>query len=344
MVGGLHRLVAASVAVIVAAGCGSTPSVPTAPSTAPILPASPVPTPTATPSPGPTPRPTASQRAEPTPEPTPPAGLARNVTIEEDGLRISITLDRNPMPAGEVTGVTYRLKNTGGASVTWTSDGCESPVGLQGEMTDVRLRPGGQATGQGSRFKFLALDDVEDGIVRIGFVSEQLLGRGTYGCGDIAIGHELKPGQQITRREFWDGAVSQRHGPPPTGAIRLTGWAGYFSRTRGGEEARLGDNGVLRPVLDAWIVAGHDPAWLDLPEVVDAALADPQLQAWLGQVEIGNASEPVAWWDAAQGLWQVGILRYYVQPGLWLVLVDPLTGAVTGHVERDWDPDVDGFP
>lgn len=266
------------------------------------------------------------------------------MTIEEDGLRISITLDRNPMPAGEVTGATYRVKNVGPTSANWTSDGCESPVGLNGEMTGIRLHPGIQATAQGSRFKFLALHDVEDGIVRIGFVPERFLGRGTYGCGDIAIGHELKPGQQITRRGFWDGAVSRRHGPPPTGAVRLTGWAGYFSRMHDGEETPLGDNGVLRPVLDAWITAGHDPAWLDLPEVVDAALADPQLQAWLDKVEIGNASEPVAWWDAELGLWQIGILRYYVQPGLWLVLVDPLTGAVTGHVERDWDPDVDGFP
>ena len=339
-VGGLHRLVAAAVAVIVAAGCGSTPPVPTASSMVSVPPASRARTPTATP----TPRPTATRRAEPTPEPTPPAGLARNVTIEEDGLRISITVDRNPMPAGEVTGVTYRVRNVGRTSVSWGSDGCESPVGLYGEMTGIRLRPGAQATGDGSRFKFLALDDVEDGIIRIGFVPEPRLGKGTYGCGDIHMGHEIEPGQQITRREFWDGAVATRHGLPPTGAIRLTGWAGDFSRRHDGQDVPIGDDGVLKPVLDAWISAGHDPAWLDLPEVVDAALADPQLQAWLGKVEIGNASEPVAWWDAEQGLWQVGILRYYVQPGLWLVLVDPLTGAVTGHVERDWDPDVDGFP
>ena len=84
---------------------------------------------------GQTPRPTTvalspspGATSAPTPTPTlPPGPLARIAMIEANGVRVTIELERNPMPAGEPTWVTTTVTNTGRDDVIWLHGACAHP-------------------------------------------------------------------------------------------------------------------------------------------------------------------------------------------------------------------------
>jgi hypothetical protein len=228
------------------------------------------------------------------------------------------------------------------------SDGCETSVGVHGVMTGSAWRPGVDQEGVAKRFKLYALDR----LFRTGplpppylrFVPPALVGKGSYGCADLGIGHEIAPGKSVRAAMVWDGSASMRWGPPPTGLVTITGTFDHY--WRGNKQPSSGQWQTLEVKLETWVADGADPTRLSPPEVADAALADPAFAAYLETLDLGNGNEVVMWYRPARDLWEVGVLDWYGGPGatMHLVLIDPDTGAVMGTVDRPWDRDADGFP
>ena len=71
-----------------------------------------------------------------------PDRMDRFASVEGDGMRFRIAMDRNPMPAGEWTRVFTEVTNVGPVPLTWMSDGCAKPGVVWGEMEDVSWQPG----------------------------------------------------------------------------------------------------------------------------------------------------------------------------------------------------------
>ncbi|OGO54433.1 MAG: hypothetical protein A2V85_05010 [Chloroflexi bacterium RBG_16_72_14] len=333
---------------VVVAGCAAT----TMPSPDPAFPSPGIPaaassTPASTASL--TPSPTLAATAAPTPAPTLPAGrLPRTAVVEQDGVRVKIELERNPIPAGEWTRLTTVVRNTGDNVVTWFHDGCAITVGTWGEMASA-WRPGIAQTDVPATFKDRALDLAYRSTPLPGpiidFVPERWAGTGTHGCADLGMSDLILPGKAIRQRYVWEGHAGHRWGPPPSGPVTLTGTFAHYWRGREEPEGDIRDR-TIEVALDAWITGGADDSWLSPPEVVDAALADPAFVAYLETQDLGNGREEILWYRPELGAWEVGVLVWYEfpEPRLHLVLVDPHTGAIRDTVDRPWNEDVDGFP
>jgi hypothetical protein len=306
---------------------------------------------TAAPSVVPTPSPTPAPTVAPTPAPalTSPSDLKRVAIVEQDGVRVRLELERNPMPAGESTTLTAVVRNLGTDVVTWFHDGCAITVNTWGEMASG-WRLGTEHQGVGATFKgrvlyYSAGPTPMPGPI-INFVPERHAGRGSFGCADIGLSDRIRPGEAITQRYVWEGQAGLRWGPPPSGPVTLTGTFAYYWRGRDEPEDLDLDNRKIAVPLDAWIAGGADETLLSPPEVVDAALADPAFLRYLGTQDLGNGRDEILWYRPELGVWQVGVLAWYeaATPQMHLVHVDPRTGEVLETVDRPWDERMDGFP
>jgi hypothetical protein len=282
-----------------------------------------------------------SPAVSPTAPPTAPSGLKTRFRTERDGIRVTIELDRNPLPAGKQTWATMTVKNVGKGDVTWFHDGCAIAVGLQAKLVDVEWRKGKEHAGQSATFKSDLIRDIPEG-VWISFAPEWNIGKGSIGCADLGMSDTIHAGRSIKQRAQWDGMAYLRLGMPPSGRASLHGWAGYYYRGKH-RPANMLETGVIKVGGEVWIADGKDPSWLDPPEVIDAALADPEFVQWIAKLELGNGNQEILWFDLDLGLWQVGTLHYGLKQ-LHYLLVDPVTGEVVDTVERPWVPDVDGYP
>jgi hypothetical protein len=260
---------------------------------------------------------------------------------------VRITLDRAPMPAMEVTRITTEVRNVGSDTLHWMSDGCEISVGIRAEMTASAWRPGVQQQDVAKLFKDYAIyRSFRTERLRppsLEFVPPAWVGKGSHGCADIGFVHEIAPGNAVRAELVWDGAAARRWGPPPTGAVAITGI--FDAYWRGDELMPDVRMGKLEVHLDSWVVDGADETRLSPPEVADAALADPAFAAYLETQQLGNGREVVLWYRPTLSLWEVGVLAWYAPAQhMHLVLVDPHSGAVVDTVDRAWDEDRDGFP
>ena len=244
------------------------------------------------------------------------------------------------MPAGEPTWATVTVKNVGVGDVTWFHDGCAIAIGISGAVPGT-WRQGIAQRGQAASFKQRLLERMPDDI-SISFAPESMIRVGRIGCADIGMSDTIRAGRSIKQRTQWDGMAYLRLGLPPTGPITIDGWAGYYFRGKN-SPSNLIEKGLTKFHGDGWISNGKDPSWLDPPEVIDAALMDPALVAWLEDQRLGNGVSEILWFDLKRSLWQVGTLEYGPDR-LHYDLVDPATGEIRGTVERHWDPDKDGYP
>ena len=320
--------------VFVLGACGPTPP------TSPVVSDSDGPSATEIESVEPSSSPTArNDRPSPTPIPSPPADLTTRLVKARDGIRVTIELDRNPLPAGEATWATLTVQNRGRTDAKWFHDGCAIPAGISGQIVGTRWRPGMEHSGQAGVFKARVLDATGGDVIRITFTHERHIGKGGIGCADIGITDTIASGDSLVHRARWDGNAAPALGPPPSGPVELTGRAGYYYR--GNEPAGLIKSGVIELRADGWIVGGKDPTWLDPPEVIDAALADPGFIRWIDDKELGNGRSEFIRFDPRRGVWEVGTVEY-VSTTLHFVRVHPVTGAVLETIERRWVPEVDG--
>jgi hypothetical protein len=280
----------------------------------------------------------------PTPAPTLPAEALETMwTVERDGVRLTVSLERNPMPAGETTWLTSTVTNVGNDEITWFHDGCAIPVWAWGPMDGVSWpvapkfdrddgrEPQDRSADRGN----------ETAAVTIQFMDEALFDRkGTFGCGDIGMSDALPAGGSITRRAGWNGVGYSLLGPPPTGLVHVT--ATFESYWRGPEPSP-GDFGTLELPFDVWVDSPGQLA-IDAAEAVHAALMDPRLVEIIESPTRAESTGQIVRYDPMTATWQVGLLEYTEPSRIHMVLVDANTGELVDWVERIWNYDTDGFP
>ncbi len=343
------------VIAVIVAGCDALagPSDRTAPGSGPMASPMPAASPTPPAASG-LPLATASPVAASSPPPTPSASLAvapvslpRAAMMEKDGVRVRMELQRNPLRAGEPSWVRTTVRNLGTDDVTWFHDGCAISVGVHGTSL-VDWPPGIDQTGQALSFKnrllnvYVTTDRPRP--AGLNFVPKSMLAAGSYGCADIGISETIPPGKVIRRTLWWSGYADVRRGLPPTGSAIITGSAGFYWRGHK-EPDRIIDH-RMELELDAWIIEGLQGDRLTPPEVIDAALADPSFVAYLETQDLGNGREEILWYDPGADVWEVGVMPWYETkpPRIHGVLVDPVTGAIRGPLDRPWNEEADGYP
>jgi hypothetical protein len=271
---------------------------------------------------------------EPWPDAVIPDGrLVRTASERVDGVDVRITLDANPLVAGQPAWVTTELTNLGRDKLQWTEDGCGIHVGVSGRFPDLRWPEGAEQQGLAAKFKQAAFWNarmLDDRSVHINFVPEWAVGIGDFGCADIGIGKELRPGRRLIARQQWDGLLFQRAGLPPTsraeiGGTFAAGWRRASDRpNRGRKEI------VVR--LPAWIQGVDSPRVLSVGEAVDVALTDDLFAEWVRVVYKGmDAWQAITELDPATGAWQIGLAR--MGGDTRIISVDSTTGS-TGQLLR----------
>jgi hypothetical protein len=341
----MRRGVLVALLAVALTGCLAEGPDPVAPSGPP-----PRPTPSASPSPRASVVAVSSDRASPgasvveqaTPAPSLPDDPSRIAVVERDGVRLTLELDRNPMPAGEPTWVTTTIQNTGRDAITYYP--CGEAVTVGGEIDGVPWRSGVDLPVPAATWKsyLTAGQGLRGGGRTVLFFPDGLDGAAS-GCGDIGISATLAAGAEHRERLRWDGFTFRRLGPPPTASLDLIG---SFAFDRGvalepPPEARR--RAEVR--LPAWIAGPLGPL-LDPAEAVDLALADPRLTDLLGSRNLHSGNEGVLLFDGSSGIYQIGMLESGGLPisRVHLVLVDARSGRIAGFVDRDWDYQVDGYP
>jgi hypothetical protein len=282
--------------------------------------------------------------------PTPPPDQPLIASIDHDGIRVTVTLERNPMPAGEPTWADLEVINVGADDVSW-AHGCEDPAGLSGTLA-MTWRPGSAQAGIAETLKSHLVrpgSDLHDGRISIGFTPEKDIGRGPYGCADVGVTEHLAPGEGRHSRARWDGIAHGELGLPPTGPMMLEARAGSYWRTSksfpGADLSRI----VFQ--IPAWITHGKPAALLDPPEAIDAALRDAAFIEWLGHqlrttvraipgersysIDAWSGKRALLRFDRALGQWHIGVLRNLYAGGgrMHEILIDPVTGAVRGVLD-----------
>lgn len=299
-------------------------------------PTSPAPTPTASP----------SSVLSPSPVPTPPPDLDRRVVDEFDDIRIEIELQRNPLPATEASWIKVTVTNEGPDDVTWFHDGCALLAFVHGTATTA-WQMGIEQVDQAAKFKTYVLGGhivaEPSAFASLSFVPESRLGKGSYGCADVGMADTIAPGRSKEQTLWWSGFTDLHQGPPPGGPATIFAYGAYYSR---GTSPGPGAGHVFELEIDTWITGDDATARLSPAQVVDAALADPAFATYLATQSIANGRAVIAWYDDDRDLWEVGVMPWHetTPPRIHGVLVDAVTGAIIGPLDRDWDQDVDLFP
>jgi hypothetical protein len=280
----------------------------------------------------------------PSPSTDAPPQLVRSVTTRQDGIRLSMRIEGNPVVAGEPLWITTKLTNTGKTDLIWASGHCDNAVRVSGVMRDAMWRDGLPA---GPRdfgdFKYYTTFFRLDGgpTIRLGIEPWGPHGAGDRGCTEVGWAERIPPGTTRTDRSRWDGSARWQLGPPPSGVATVT--ASF------GEYKRAGDRGSPRKhieaSLDVLIVNGRPDEWLHPMEIIDAALADPAFAALMDPIDMGDRRSAFVQYDVHTDLWYVGV----IDPGraprfaetFLGALVDPARGEVVALIERLWVRDED---
>ena len=263
--------------------------------------------------------------------------------VEQDGVRLQIELERNPMPAGEPTWVTSTVTNTGQDPVVYVP--CGEAVNVGAAIVGPPWRHGLTLPNPAKVWKAYLLSNygLEGDDRSLIFFAEGQTGAAS-GCGDVAHVLSLAPGATFHDRARWDGFAFRRLAPPPTARIDLVG---KFEFDLGDllAEHPPEDRHVLEVHVETWI-EGLPDAFLDPAEAVDIALTEPRLTVLLASRDLRNGNEGVVLFDPKTGVYQIGMLESGSLPVALahLVLVDARTGEIVVLVERDWDYQVDGYP
>jgi hypothetical protein len=280
---------------------------------------------------------------DPSPPPAVPANLDRSVTAELEGVRVTIELERNPMPAGQPTWVHKTITNTGRDAVVYYP--CGESMGVAGLMPGLPWRPGRNLPNPGKAWKayLIAVQGIRTNDRSVLFLPQGQDGSSS-GCGDIGYTNSMAPGATIHERARWDGFAFRQLAPPPTARLDLVGRF-KFDRGDPNVEHPPEDRRSLEVRLDTWI-SGPPEALLDPAEAADIALTDPRLTGLLASRDLNNGNEGVVRFDPVAGVYQIGMLESGDLPvaRVHLVLVDAVSGEIVGFVDRDWNYDVDGFP
>jgi hypothetical protein len=277
---------------------------------------------------------------------SPPPELARVAVVERDDARIEIELQRNPLLALEPSWVKVRVTNEGRTDLTWFHDGCAELASVWG-VSEVAWPMGEEHPGQAGRFKTYALGGHISAAPKahawLEFVRKERLHAGSGGCPDVGIYETIPPGDTIQTTRWWSGFTALHWAIPPAGPATIRGFAGYY--WRGEEPSDIVDH-AIKLELDAWITSDLAEDRLSAAQAIDAALGNRDFADYIETQSITDGRAEIAWYDADRDLWEIGVMPWYETdpPRIHGVLVDAVTGAILGELDRPWDRSVDPFP
>jgi len=272
-----------------------------------------------------------------TPKLTPPAALPLVAVVERDQVRLTIALDRNPMASGEEAWITTRLENLASTDLVWIRNNCTFTTWITADSSSV-WRPGVPQPGNAGLFKAKALEDSGPGAsrARLVFVPEDYLHAGSthFGCPEQRQVTEVAAGEAIEQRARWDGILDAGFGHPVAGPYEILGMTqGTFSRSATGEPAIAAPTEVR---LSAWVIDGRDPALLQPPEVIDAALGSESFLEYLTDARLTPSYYGRVRYDASSDHWLVGLINATTLRGL-AATIDPIDGAVLEVADGRWE-------
>jgi hypothetical protein len=217
------------------------------------------------------------------PAPTAAPPLPVTASVEEDQIRVTITLDRSQSVFGQRVWAEVSVENIGADVVHWGHSGtCDWVAGITVVPAfEVPPAPYGRDdwTGDAEILKRLAVDDRGSGTQH--FTPEPWVDfEGNFGCTSDIVADTIAPGERLTHRAAWDTMAA--HGAPPVpGEYAATATFSYLNRgpapvDDGGDLARI-DVTVL---LD---VDGSPLVHLSAGEALDAIFEDAAYQQHLAE-------------------------------------------------------------
>lgn len=287
---------------------------------------------------------------------------------QRDGIRVELWLDRTTAAPGEWILGRVRVTNTR-SDDAWSPGACGPMVRVTPDLAGV-LDPGIQQTGAAALFKAAILDSpgAEPDPFRqlrwrggepIAWSGPALAMLDCGGEGDDVT--RLAPGSSIDADVAWFPAEQPTGDdvpirPLPPGPVTVT--ATYELIKHGAQPRRQFDG---RPITASTVVTltGDDPGLPSTAQLVDAAIADPTVDAWLGCV---TPDKPRAWtaflggWGrlpypeqqrryqglgalAPDGVTELVLMVDSQDPGGTLIaMLDPWTGSVVRVVEEGATP------
>jgi hypothetical protein len=275
-------------------------------------------------------------RATPTPIGAPrPNSLRVSASTEQEGIRITIRVGSNPLHAGNPTGASVTIKNTGRRLLRWSNDGCDTNAGISAVMratwrdSDLTVSP------ELAPYRDWLREDARfNGAIRLQFLRGPSIDRRSVGCADLGIGRELRPGRSVTQEFVWDGFAARRQGLPPSGPLTLS--VSFDRWTRPGPGA---EGAPVEVSLKSWMLDGRPDELLSPAEAIDAALKDKEFSSWLVTRPLRNGASAITEFDRDLGIWAVGLIMFRDpgRPILHAAFIDATTGEVIAIREHPVD-------
>jgi hypothetical protein len=195
-----------------------------------------------------------------------------------DGVRVTLTLERTPLPSTQRTRAIVVVDNLSPDVRRWQGGGCNflATVTIH-TAVDVHPDPGVTWPGAAGKFKRWASpgsdpsDDAPFVDERFADDPEKLV------CpANLAINH-LQPGQRLEMRVVWNGEVASV--AAPAGPATVLAEFPYLGDVPEGVDPIEGSRPITASI-DTTVV-GAGVAFLSADQIIDAALADSRFAAWV---------------------------------------------------------------
>jgi hypothetical protein len=222
-----------------------------------------------------------------TAQPTPPPAEPITASVEELGIRLTVTLDRDTTVFETRVYATAEITNVGQGSVFWGHSGtCAWPASIHARPDGPLDLPYGRDdwAGDAGVLKDVTLYEVVDAAEpTFGFsIEEWLDSEGMFGCTtDLRIS-ELPAGETLTHRVAWD-TIGFYGMPPASGAYTVEGVFNFMSRGSSPANTEDIDEFSVRLTLPL-LVDGPPAEWLSPGQAFDALLEDQAYRSELDRI------------------------------------------------------------
>lgn len=266
------------------------------------------------------------------PAPAPVTTYADQAVVEQDGLRVTMTLDGPPLEVGVPHKVTVTIENRRPVLALYGTDDCGFLAEVSYRSTRDWSAVGIAQAGLAAEFKELALrGEAPTGPGGRRWLTPALfVGVESWGCGDALIPHSILAGNLDRQQWQWDASAEATGGPILLEAV---------VRSLGSpDEASLGHDERIVVELPSAVIGGLGSDTLGPIGAVDAALADEAFAVFVLSAPREKWRNPTLSLDEGRRFWRVGLAidrgdglpRAYGE-----VTVDSWTGLV---VRRHFEP------
>jgi len=219
-------------------------------------------------------------------QPSPPPAESVTASVEEEGIRLTVTLDRGRTVFGQRVLGTVTVENIGTDSVFWGhSSTCEYPASVQVRPDlPARLEPGRDDwPGDDGVLKRVTVGErIATADTAYSFVPAAWLDfEGTMGCTSDFVTSEVAAGDSLVQQVGWD-TLSYYDMPPRPGSYTVDVTFGFMSR--GPPPEGDGGDALSVDLSLAIVVEGPEIDYVAPGEAFDALLADEAFRAELAEV------------------------------------------------------------